>query len=260
MKKGLQREATHQDEIWEPADRAPALQPNAVHIWLVDLALPVQAFEECFSFLSPEERERAARFHFEKDRNHYIAGRGLLRKLLGDYLNVSPAALSFSYNRYGKPLLTPPAPELQFNLSHSHGWALLGFTLRAELGVDIEKMRPDFATREIAERFFAPDEVAVLASLDASQQAQAFFKCWTRKEAFIKAHGIGLSFGLDKFSVAFAPGVAPALLRCDLDANAAGQWSIVDLPVPPNYLGALAIHSASCQARLLCPSFRKTSS
>lgn len=257
---GCLRQETEQSNPWCPSAHAPVLEPGCAHVWLAGLNLPAPAFDLCKSFLSAEEIARANRFRFEKDHNHFIVGRGLLRRLLGNYLNHDPARLTFSYNRYGKPLLENLAPELHFNLSHSHGYALLAFALRAEVGVDIEKLRPDFATREIAERFFAPDEVAVLASLKPNQQANAFFKCWTRKEAFIKAHGMGLSFGLDKFSVSFAPDASPALLRSDPEPNASQQWSLFDLPVPENYLGALAIKSVPCLVRLFRPVWTGSSS
>jgi 4'-phosphopantetheinyl transferase len=253
MKRCLQRESIQPNSPWEESAHAPVLTPGVAHIWLMDLSPGQAALEHYASFLSQPETERAFRFRFEKDRNAFMVGRGLLRRLLGDYVKADPASLSFSYNRFGKPLLEQHNPDLHFNLSHSHGFAVLGFVLKAELGVDIEKIRPDFATREIAERFFAPDEVAVLTSLPPEQQADAFFRCWTRKEAFIKAHGIGLSFGLDKFSVAFHPDASPALLRCDLDPDAAQQWSILNLPVPNNYLGALAVKTVPCQLRLLRP-------
>ncbi|MDB6035451.1 MAG: phosphopantetheine-protein transferase [Verrucomicrobiales bacterium] len=228
-------------------------------VWLSSLDLPPGAFEECSSYLSADEKERAARFRFEEHRKHYAASRGLLRKLLAGYLNTKPENFAFSYNRYGKPLLDHLYPELSFNVSHSYGWALFGFTMGTELGVDIEKERPDFATMEIAERFFAPDEVDVLRSLPADLRASAFFHCWTRKEAFIKAHGMGLSMGLNKFAVAFAPDVPPALLRFELEPNAAKRWSICDLEVPQGYKGALAMKAAPIHVRRMRPAIRRES-
>jgi 4'-phosphopantetheinyl transferase len=230
-----------------------------VHVWLASLDLPATVFEECSSFLDPDEKERAARFRFEEHRRHYAAGRGLLRKLLAGYLQLDPGSFSFTYNQHGKPLLTHVCPDLSFNVSHSYGWALFGFALGTELGVDIEKERPDFATMEIAQRFFAPAEVNVLSSLPPPLRSRAFFKCWTRKEAFIKAHGQGLSMGLDKFVVAFAPDAPPALLHSALDAQAEKHWRIGDLPVPPGYCGALAIKNPSLVVRRMRPAFKPES-
>src|SRR5207245_9098248 len=132
------------------------------------------------------------------DRHHYIAVRELLRSILCKYLAKEPGQLRFSYNPYGKPELASPADSgaLRFNLAHSRGLALYAFTRRRQIGIDVEMIRPDFATEEIAARFFSPAEIAVLRSLPRELQPLAFFSCCTRQEAFIKARGMGLSLPL----------------------------------------------------------------
>jgi 4'-phosphopantetheinyl transferase len=255
----LQQETTSLSHSWVGTSIPPGLEKQVGHVWLSALDAPQVVFEEYSSYLSADEKERAARFRFEEHRKHYAVSRGLLRKLLAGYLNTEPGSFTFSYNRYGKPLLDRIWPELSFNVSHSYGWALFGFGVGVELGVDIEKERPDFATMEIAERFFAPDEVEVLRCLPVAERASAFFHCWTRKEAFIKAHGMGLSMGLNKFAVAFAPEAPPALLRFELEPDATSQWSIVDLPVPQGYKGALAMKASPITVRRMQPSFRPVS-
>lgn len=175
--------------------------------------------------LSADERERAARFHFLKDREHFIAARGLLRLLLSRYLDLPPQQLSFSYSPYGKPALAGErdCTSLRFNVSHSHGVALYAFTLEREVGVDVEYIRQDVVGESIAEHFFSAQEVTSLRALPAGVQPQAFFNCWTRKEAFIKARGEGLSFPLDQFDVSLVPGEATALISTRNDPQEAAR-------------------------------------
>ncbi len=193
--------------------------------------------------LPAEERERAARFYFQRDRNHFAAARGILRSLLGQYLNLAPGRLCFGYSPYGKPALAAAAgePPLRFNLSHSHGLALIAVTRGREIGVDVEWIRPDFATEEIAGRFFAPAEVKVMRALPPALQAEAFFNCWTRKEAFIKAHGLGLSLPLNQFEVSLAPGEPAALLSTQFDPPAAARWRLCALEPGKGFAAALAV-------------------
>src|SRR6185503_16840317 len=195
---------------------------SEVHVWRAQLDLGDGPRAKLEQTLSADERARAGRFHFEKDRHHYIAGRGSLRAILGRYLDLEPDQVRFSYNAFGKPGLDPGAHQssLHFNLAHSHGLALFAFNRNRQVGIDVEWIRPDFATHEIALRFFSPPEVSALCSLPSSLQPTAFFNCWTRKEAFIKARGLGLSLPLDRFVVTLAPDAAPALLSAQGDPQA----------------------------------------
>ncbi len=178
---------------------AEGLADGELHIWQLRLDVGEVVADRLAQILSADERARAARFHFERDRTRYIAGRAQLRTLLASYVDAEPAELSFSYGANGKPALPSPAPY--FNLSHSGALALLAVTPDAEVGVDVELYDPEFGGQRIPERFFSPDEVAALRALPPEQQARGFLVLWTRKEAFIKARGDGLSLALDSFSV-----------------------------------------------------------
>ena len=166
-------------------------------------------------YLSLEERARAERFVFPEDRDHFIAARGMLRKLLGMYLTIPPSSIAFETGAYGKPFLAQEMDgvSLHFNLSHAQGMALFAFSIGRELGIDLEKIRPEVAIEEIAERYFSPIEQQELRALPSERRAEAFFLCWTRKEAYVKAHGGGLQISLDSFNVSLTPG-QPATLHC----------------------------------------------
>lgn len=196
-----------------------------------------------WQFLVPGEQARAERFIFPKDRTHFVVARGLLRVLLGRYLQRYPQHLYFDYGPHGKPELAPDTGDgsLHFNVSHSHGLALYAITRQRDIGVDVEHVRPGFAEEHIAERFFSPREVAVLRALPVALQSTAFFACWTRKEAFIKARGDGLSLPLDQFDVAFAPGKPAALLYTAWDSHEAARWTLRDLAPGVGYMGAVAV-------------------
>ena len=218
-------------EQWRPAPKDISLPDNTVHVWRAEL-LPSAP-----DVLSADERAKAAQFHFDRDRTRYVAARVILRELIARYEHVPPESVQFTYNTYGKPALEGSA--LRFNASHSGGLALLAFARHRNVGVDIERIRPDLASREIASQFFSGDEIATLRALPAETLAPAFFACWARKEAFIKAHGSGLSLPLHKFTVSVN---APAqLLRTDFNPEAVHQWTLHDLPVEPGFAAALAI-------------------
>ena len=166
----------------------------------------------------------------------------MLRKLLGRYAGVSAGELRFTYAEKGKPSLAEPQGSLlHFNLAHSHGRALYAFSIGREVGVDLEFRRVDFAGDQIAERFFSPAEVAVLATVPLELKQQAFFDCWTRKEAYIKARGDGLSMPLDEFDVSFAPGAEAALLRNHKDPAEVTRWSMQSIPAPDGYSAAIVV-------------------
>ena len=179
----------------------------------------------------------------KQDRHHYIVARGGLRTLLGHYLNCIPQALRFAYTTYGKPALIDAAsPEsIRFNLSHSGDLVLYAFTRGRELGIDIEWMRPDFARDQIAEQFFSARENTALRALDASQRVIGFFNCWTRKEAYIKARGQGLSLPLNQFDVSLTPGEPAALLQTHDIPEEASRWTLCALNPGPGYAAALAV-------------------
>lgn len=238
-------------EIWGQAPARPTLGPAEVHVWIADLRIGGERASELERILSAEERERAGRFKFEKDHVQYVAARGFLRQILGRYMRIDPASLLFRYNGYGKPYLADEfGSDLRFNVAHSHGLALFGITSRLEIGVDIERFRENFATQEIAERFFAPEEVKTLLTIEPAKRTEAFFDCWTRKEAFIKARGMGLSLSLRDFVVAFGAGATPALLNSKEDPDAPRRWQLRNLEPAPGYAGAVAVESREIALKL----------
>jgi 4'-phosphopantetheinyl transferase len=225
---------------WVRGPLAPTINPHESHIWKVDLRCEITT--EMNASLSRDEHDRAARFHFEKDRQRFRIAHASLRIILGRYLGLPPDSLAFGQTEYGKPFLTNPEAEgFLFNLSHSKDLALLAVTREREVGIDVEFMRSDFATSDVAEHFFSVAEVYTFTGLDADCRTQGFFNCWTRKEAYIKARGEGLSLALDSFDVSLTPGLPAALLRIRLDESDASRWSLHELFPAPDYAAALAI-------------------
>lgn len=228
-----------------PVSRLTLPEPAAgtVNYWLVDLGpgavgRPV---------LSAEEQERAARFVFDLHRNRYIACRSVLRCLLGRYLQTPPAALVFDYSPYGKPEAT--GTRINFNVSHSGDRALIGLTLDDAVGVDVEMLRPVEDCLGLAERFFSEPERTRLGSLPEELHNEAFLNCWTRKEAFIKALGEGLSHPLDTFEVTLVPGQPARLISVAGTPDPAQHWSLCDLKTGPGFIGACAVRRAGVAAR-----------
>jgi 4'-phosphopantetheinyl transferase len=217
-----------------------------LHVWEAWLDQPSSEVQRLRGLLAPDEVARADRFHFERDRARYTVGRGLLRTLLGGYLDTSPRAVTFSYGANEKPFVAG-ARGPWFNLSHSGAVALYAFSAQAEVGIDVELDDPSFASERIAERFFSPAEVAVLRGLPAEQQGQAFLVCWTRKEAFIKARGDGLTLPLDSFDVTLDNGSPAALLRTAWSRAEPGSWLLRDISDRERgYVAAIAIRSRGC--------------
>jgi 4'-phosphopantetheinyl transferase len=231
---------------WTDPPQSPLLETGTVHVWRISLDQPDEKLEQFRRTLEPHELERAGRFHFENHRRHFIVARGFLRSVVARYRDTQPEELRFIYGDYGKPALAS-GQDLRFNLSHSKEVALLGVTRNAELGVDVEHIRADFATEDIARRFFSRAEVEVFNALPVEEQVAAFFRCWTRKEAYIKAIGKGLSQPLDKFDVALAPGVPPALLQAEDDD--ASRWALSDIDVGKGYAGALVVERPVAEVR-----------
>jgi 4'-phosphopantetheinyl transferase len=222
----------------------PPLANGEVHLWRASLVQTPDALGQFHSTLAPDESAKAARYRFRRDRDRYVAARGLLRRLLGLYLARPPESLQFTYGAYGKPSLAAgahAAADVRFNLSHSHELALYAFTRGREVGVDIERVRAEFACEDIAARFFSAREVSMLRTLPAHARAHAFFNCWTRKEAYIKARGEGLSHPLDEFDVSLIPGEPAALLGTRGDESELARWSLHALDVGTGYAAAFVV-------------------
>lgn len=226
-----------------PLSETFSLKDKEVHVWRAVLDVEASRIQSLQQSLSTDEWERARRFHFQKDRDHFIAARGLLRVILGLYLSKEPDQLQFCYGPYGKPSLTQEfgGDTLRFNLSHSYGLALFAITRGRELGVDLEQLRSQVTNIQIAERFFSPREVAALRALPINLQQEAFFTCWTCKEAYLKARGEGLTHPLDQFDVSFTPGEPARLLNTYKDPQEASRWSLYKLNPGPGYAAALAV-------------------
>lgn len=199
--------------------------------------------------LCEDETARAARFVFDRDRDRFIVGRAVLRRILGRYLAQEPSELRFSYNDFGKPSLAGEyASSLHFNLSHAGGVAALAVSDRHEIGIDIEERRP--LKEDIARRFFSAAEYSQLRELSGQDYIDAFYRCWTRKEAFVKAHGEGLSLDLANFDVTLSSGKAPRLLRLVGEPQASTQWRMANVDVGPDLAGAVAARTGGAEISL----------
>ncbi|MDB4949108.1 MAG: phosphopantetheinyl transferase [Gemmatimonadetes bacterium] len=229
-------------EAWpHPPAPHPALGPREVHVWRIPLQPPEPTVRRLEATLSDDERARAARFRFPAHRVAYVAGRGVLRALLGRYLGTDPRAVRFGYTAHGKPHLAPVAggPDLRFNLSNTETLALAAFALGRDLGVDLERVKPMPDAADIAARFFSAPENEAFRAVPPASRELAFFTCWTRKEAYIKAVGEGLSMPLDRFDVAFAPGEPARLLATRPDPAEAARWTLRELEPGEGHVGAL---------------------
>lgn len=217
----------------------PALKKQEAHVWRCDLDRIAARGAE-YS-LSTDEHARADKFHFQRDRSRFLAGRGVLRCLLAGYLNTSPSHLEFAVNAHGKPELKSNPHSLRFNVSHSQNQALFAFCFERDIGVDIEWMRPDLDAQKIlrlAHRFFTPQESRALSTLEETARRAAFFRLWTRKEAFLKAVGSGVAGGLSRYEISLLSGEKPQILAPQGEAK---LWSLFDLDVEPEYSGSLAV-------------------
>ncbi len=229
--------------VWQsPPDRL-LLGQETVHVWRANLDLSSAQISHLHSVLSTDEIIRAERFRFEQHKNRFIAARGILRKLLGQYLKVSPKNLEFRYGERGKPELADSrtANNLQFNLSHSQDLALFGFATHARIGVDIERLKPMPDAIKMAQRFFTPQESTLVRDRVGIKQMQMFFRLWTAKEAYLKALGTGLSGSLSSFNIEFHSNGRIGLSSTREDAEATAKWFLCSCVPTSNYIGAVAV-------------------
>lgn len=218
----------------------PAAAAIDVDLWRAELDLDPAQLSAFSSTLSPDEADRSRRFHRDSDRHRFVAGRGWLRRILGDCLGVDPAVLRFAYDINGKPRLAGADHQwLRFNMSNSDALALYAVCTEREVGVDVERVSVDVDVEALAQRFFSAAERAELAALPANDRRQAFFDCWTRKEAYLKAVGIGLGIPTQDFSVSVRSG-GPVELTVPAE-GAVRRWSLYAVDAGTGYAAAVAV-------------------
>jgi 4'-phosphopantetheinyl transferase len=218
------------------------LEPREVHVWEFPLQVTPATLADFGSTLAPAERERAARFHFERDRNRFIAGRAQMRYILSEYLRTKPSRVQFCYSARGKPALNGEfaGSGLEFNLAHSDDLAILAVTRAGKVGVDVERVRPLKDVGDLVARFFSQRENDLFQQLLEEQKSAAFFNLWTRKEAWLKATGEGIGELLNQVEVSFLPGEAARILHLPTIANAVAHWDLHALAPASGFIGAMA--------------------
>jgi 4'-phosphopantetheinyl transferase len=216
------------------------LPEGVVHLWERDLEATPTEVSALYELLSTEERERAQRFLVDRPRVAFVLTRGTLRTLLGHYLERDPRSIHFGYEAQGKPFLESE-DNLFFNVSHTHGLALIGVVRGRRIGVDVERVNRETEVEKLAERFFSESERRELRQLRGEEVRAAFFRVWTRKEAYIKATGEGLGLPLDQFDVSISAGDRDALQATRPDAAEAEQWTISDVAIRSGYAAAVAV-------------------
>ena len=220
---------------------APTIPAGVARVWHWPLDVSALDVADLKKVLSPDEMERAERYRFDQHRNEFILTRAVLRIVLASYTAQSPESLSFDYSAQGKPALKNGPPDLRFNVSHTEGLAVLALVREREIGVDAEKIRAQPDAQKLAKRFFSAREQLFLGKLSGDELQRAFFRCWTRKEAYIKAKGEGLSIPLHAFDVSLEEDQPAALVGTRPDPNEAGRWTLYDLSVGRGYAAALTV-------------------
>jgi 4'-phosphopantetheinyl transferase len=230
-------------EDWKSCAEPAGLADGEIHVWRFRLDWSEDHLARFESFLSDDERRRAERFRVGDLRRRFVAGRLALKAVLGSYLGCLWDKVEFSYGTHGKPRLAEAFATggLEFNLAHSHELALVALTKGRAVGVDVEAIRPMRDAERIIRRFFSPREQAEFLALPEAERLAAFFRGWTRKEAFLKATGTGLATELDAFDVTLGPDEPVALLRVGDDPSEPARWSLLDLDAGPGFAAALAV-------------------
>ncbi|MEM7534514.1 MAG: 4'-phosphopantetheinyl transferase superfamily protein [Chloroflexota bacterium] len=231
----------------------PALRGQDVHMWRIEIDQAKHHYDRFYALLAEDEKERAGRFYFEKDRRCYVTARGILRTLLGHYLQRAPAHIHFDYTDHGKPFVADS--PIEFNISHSANMILAAFTHDRIIGVDVEYMRPTVECDDIVSHFFSAKEIATYRALPDGIRRLAFFECWTRKEACLKAWGSGLSYPLAKFDVTLAPDALPELQHVVDEPDEPRRWSMHRLECGEGYAGTVLIEKGrveQVESSLIC--------
>src|SRR5262245_10084842 len=229
--------------FWHSPPATVGLPADATHLWRASLDLPQETTDALCNLLPADEQARAERFLLDKHRRRFIVARSVLRNILAHYLGADAAKVAFDFGPQGKPCLARDSerPPLHFNVSHSSELAVFAFSRDQELGIDVECIRPLAHAEQLAERFFSPRESALLKSLAPDERTLAFLNGWTRKEAFLKATGKGIAFGLERVEVTVHPEAPARIVSLDGDEAAAAAWSLSSLTPSPGYIAALAM-------------------
>jgi 4'-phosphopantetheinyl transferase len=236
---------------WAAPPEDLRLGDRDVHVWKASLDVGPLCVGRFAEILSEDERARALRFVFAPDRDRFITCRGILRALLGRYLRVAPDSLRFTYNAYGKPVLSTGCGReaYRFNVSHVQGMALYGVTIGREIGIDVERVRPDVVSDQIADQCFSRRELAAFRGLSPAGRVEGFFRGWTRKEAFVKARGEGFAYPLGEFDVSLGPTESAALLSTPRDPLETSRWSLEEVLAGPDYIAAIAVEGRGWRLR-----------
>jgi 4'-phosphopantetheinyl transferase len=245
------RDKRARDDRWLTPPSRPRLSADEVHVWRASLMMREDEMVTLLRSLSEDELRRAYRLRSPRDRARFIAARGILRDILSRYLQTQPGRVRFGYNAHGKPELldADENTQLRFNLSHAGRVALFAVASGREVGVDVESVCDDVACAEVAAEFFSRGEVEALAALPERSRTRAFYNCWTRKEAYIKARGMGLLLPLDCFDVSLAPGEPAALLSTRGDEPEAVRWSLREIELGPSHVAAVAVEGRGWRQR-----------
>jgi len=235
------------DSLWYQAMPEQFISSDQIHVWRAFLDLNSLEIRSLSGTLSSDEVAKAERFRFEKDKKKFIVARGILRRILGRYVGKDPHELRFEYTANGKPILVnSESGALSFNLSHSATFALYAVTLQKNIGIDIERIRYDIDVAEIARRFFSQEEVNSLESIHENKLHELFFRYWTRKEAFLKATGDGISFPMEKIDVSLINGRILSPVRLPDNKRENTNWYVQDLFPGEGYAAAIAVEEAHC--------------
>lgn len=228
---------------WVDAPPWPQLEEGEVHVWRAFEADAARVLSQLGPTLSDDERAKAGRLQVARERDRFVVARGVLRDILSRYLNVAPGVIRFEYGEAGKPELTSKVnvEQVRFNVTHSGSLAVYGITRERQIGVDIERVRPFRDLERIAKRFFAPSEWSALRLLPAELRDEGFFNCWTRKEAFLKATGVGVAYPLSSFAVTLRPGEPAKFLELESEVFGRTRWILEHLAPASGYVGALCV-------------------
>lgn len=230
--------------LWNDRPDQCGLNDSDVHVWAADLDAPAEQISAFERTLATDERDRAGRYVFARDRNRFVSGRGLLRAILGTYLEMEPAQVRFVYGPHGKPALSG---SCHFNVAHCEDLLLVALTRVCPVGIDVERIRALDDAEELAVRFFSPGEIAQLKKVSKDQQAAAFFSLWTRKEAYLKATGQGISELLSQIEVSFLDGQPAKVISISGSPQAAAQWTLKELTPARHFKAALAAAAKGLQ-------------